>query len=53
MRVTNIAAMCLALAFSFSISSFAQTDRTKPTGSVGGTPQSGMDMAPAECRKAF
>ena len=51
MRVTNIAAMGLALAFSFSIASFAQTDRTKPGSSVGGTPQSGTVMAPPSAAK--
>lgn len=45
-RVTNFGAICLALAFALSTSSFAQTDRAKPPGSVGGTPQGGTAVAP-------
>jgi hypothetical protein len=41
MRVIHFAAVCLALAFACSTSSFAQTDRTKPAGTVGTTPQAG------------
>src|SRR5689334_20925266 len=46
MRVIRFAAVCLALAFAHSTSSFAQTDRTKPTDSVGTTPQAGT-VAPS------
>jgi hypothetical protein len=51
MRVINLAAICLALVFAFATSSFAQTDRAKPTGSVGATPQGGTVMAPATTAK--
>lgn len=41
MRVIHFAAVCLALAFAPSTSSFAQTDRTKPAGTADTTPQAG------------
>jgi len=41
MRVIHFAAVCLALVFAPSTSSLAQTDRTKPAGTVGTAPQAG------------
>lgn len=51
MRGIKVAASCLALALTLSATSFAQTDRTKSTGSVGATPQGGAVMAPATTAK--